>query len=125
MTRRGHDERGLSQSVQYAVIWPLLLLSTLGIVQAGVWLHGRNVAQRSAAAAVDVARGTYGTVAGARELAVDLAEAGGLTGVEVDVRRDPTQVEVVVSARSPGFLDVGLGRLREQASAPRERVTPP
>ncbi|MCW2811629.1 MAG: hypothetical protein JWP61_2087 [Friedmanniella sp.] len=107
------------------MIWPLLLLSTLGIIQAGVWVHGRNVAQRSATAAVDVARGTYGTVAEAGDVAADLAESGGLTGVRVEVHRDSTQVEVVVSAESPGFLDLGLGRLRERASSPRERVTPP
>ena len=34
MLRR--DERGLSESVQFAVVWPVLMLSTLGILQAGL-----------------------------------------------------------------------------------------
>ena len=123
MPRR--DERGLSESVQFAVVWPVLMLVTLGVLQTGLWLHGRNVAQRAATAAVDTARGSTGTAEAAREAGVELARSGGLDGVTVEVVRGGTDVSATVTAESPLLLDVGLGRLRERAAAPLERVTPP
>ena len=39
------DQRGLSESVQWAVLMPLLLLMVLGISHAGIWLVGRDGAR--------------------------------------------------------------------------------
>ncbi len=125
MASRPRDERGLTESVQFALIWPLLVLLTLGIIQTGLWLHGRNVAQRAAAAATGVARGSYGEPVEARQLATSLARAGGLKDVNVDLSMGVREVTVSVSAAAPTILDVGLARIRESASAPKERVTQP
>ena len=122
---KSRDERGLSQSVQYAVILPTLMLTSLGIIQAGLWIHGHDVAIRSANGATDVARGSYGTSSDARALAMKLAEAGGLQDVQVDVTRGAARVDVTVTAKAPLIFEVGLGRISETASAPLERVTPP
>lgn len=119
------NERGLSQSVQYAVILPTLMLATLGVIEAGIWIHGHNVAVRAADAAVDVARGSYGQPAEARDRANKLATAGGLRRVQVSVSRGADRVSVTVSAATPTILDLGLGRISETASAPVERVTQP
>jgi Flp pilus assembly protein TadG len=121
----GTDERGLSSSTQLAVVFPLLMLLTLGIVQAGLWLHARNVAQRAATAAVDVARGSYGTAGEGEQRARDLAAAAGLSDVTVHVDRGPQRVTAAVSAHATLVLDLGLGPIRETASAPRERVSAP
>lgn len=107
------------------MVWPVLLLVTLGIIEAGIWLHARNVAERAASAAVDAARGSFGTSGEARQLGVDLARAGGLQDVTLDVSRDATSVTATLTARAPLLLDLGLGALHESASAPLERVTPP
>jgi len=123
--RRPHDQRGLSESVQWAVMWPLLMLLTLGIIQAGIYLHGRNVAQRAATAAVDSARGSFGTEAEARDRATDLARAGGLQDVSIRVSQGASEVSADVSARPVSILDIGIFRVHETASAPRERVTQP
>jgi Flp pilus assembly protein TadG len=122
---RVRDERGLSESVQWAVLWPALMLVTLGIIQAGIFLHGRNVAQRAATAAVDAARGSYGSVADARQLATSIASSGGLQNISVRVQRTATAVNVDVSATAPMIFDLRLGRINETAAAPLERVTPP
>jgi Flp pilus assembly protein TadG len=119
------DERGLSESVQWAVLWPLLLLVTLGIIQAGMFLHGRNVAQRAATAAVDAARGSYGSAAEAEQLGVTIAGSGGLRSISVRVRRTGTTVRADVSAYPPMIFDLDLGRINETAAAPLERVTQP
>lgn len=119
------NERGLSESVQFAVVWPLLVLVTLGIIQAGLWLHGRNVAQRAAVAAVDVARGSYGTADEARRRAQSLAAAGGLNGVVIRLDVGGAEVRATVTADAPTIFDIGAGRLNETAAAPRERVSQP
>ncbi len=119
------NERGLSESVQLAVIWPALMLVTLGLIQTGIWLHGRNVAERAATAAVDAARGSEGTSAAAEELGVDLARAGGLDEVSVTVVRSATAVSATVTGTAPLIFDLGMADLHETAAAPLERVTAP
>jgi Flp pilus assembly protein TadG len=122
---RARDERGLSESVQWAVLWPALMLVTLGIIQAGIFLHGRNVAQRAATAAVDAARGSFGSVADAQHLAANIAASAGLKDVSVRVQRSGTTVTADISATAPMIFDLRLGRISETASAPLERVTAP
>jgi Flp pilus assembly protein TadG len=119
------NERGLSESVQWAVLWPLLMLLTLGIIQAGIFLHGRNVAQRAATAAVDAARGSYGAVADAEHLAETIAGAGGLKDISVRVHRTGTTVSANVHGYAPMIFDLDLGWINETATAPLERVSKP
>jgi Flp pilus assembly protein TadG len=119
------DERGLSESVQWAVLWPLLMLVTLGIIQAGIFLHGRNVAQRAATAAVDAARGSYGSTADAERLGATIAGSGGLRNISVRVQRTGTTVTADVSGYPPMIFDLDLGQINETAAAPLERVTQP
>jgi Flp pilus assembly protein TadG len=111
--------------VQWAVLWPLLMLLTLGIIQAGIFLHGRNAAQRAATAAVDAARGSYGSAADAEELGATIAGSGGLRSISVRVQRTGSTVTADVSAYAPMIFDLELGRINETAAAPLERVTPP
>ena len=118
------DQRGMTESVQLALIWPLLLLVTLGVIQAGLWVHGRQVALRAASAAAEVASGRDGS-AGAAGLAAGIAGSAGLGSVQVDVQSSADHVRVVVSGRMPALLGLPLGQIRESASAPRERVTNP
>lgn len=125
MRKLPRSERGVSESVQYALIWPVLMLATLGIIQSGIWLHSRNVALRAAVAAADTARGTYGSSSDAEAVARDIAQSGGLQQISVAVDRSPTSVTVVVRAQAALILDLGLGALTETASAPIERVSQP
>jgi Flp pilus assembly protein TadG len=122
---RRRDERGLSESISYAVIWPALLLVTVGIIQAGIWVHGHNVAVRAAQAAADVTRGSYGSAEEARQVAYGIARSGGLSGVDVDVASGAGTVQVTVSGDAPFILDLSLGRITESASVPLERVSSP
>jgi hypothetical protein len=123
--RRPRDERGLSESVQWAVLCPLLMLLTLGIIQAGIYLHGRNVAQRAATSAVDTSRGSFGTAAEAERVATAVALAGGLRDVQVRVARGPVEVVAEITGRPVSILDIGVFEVHETARAPRERVTQP
>jgi Flp pilus assembly protein TadG len=107
------------------LIWPLLLLVSLGIIQAGIWIHGHNVAGRAANAAVDAASGSYGSTAEARQIAEGIARSGGLTSVDVNVSTGTTTVDVTVTGTAPTLLDLPFGTIHETASAPVERVTRP
>jgi Flp pilus assembly protein TadG len=115
----------MTESVQIALIWPLLLLVTLGVIQAGLWIHGRQAALRAAIAAVDIASGSNGSSGAASELAADIARSAGLNAVTVDVQTSSTSVRVVVSGTTPAILDLPLGRISESAAAPRELVSTP
>lgn len=123
--RRPADERGVTESAQYALIWPVLLLVTLGIIQAGIWIHGHHVANRAAHAAADVASGSYGSAGEAKQIAAGIARSGGLEEVAVTVSTNAGRVEVTVAGRTPTMLDLPLGRISETAAAPIERVTRP
>lgn len=121
---RGFD-RGLSNSLQFAVIVPALMLATFGLIQAGLWLHARNVAAEAVTAAADVARNYDGDPAAARQAARRIAAVGGLTDVQLTISRQPRAVSVTMVARPPVIFDLGLGRVTETATAPLERVTTP
>lgn len=119
---RNRSERGAAESIQLVLIWPVVLLVTAAVIQGGLWLHGRNVAIRAAAIAVDEARGAVGTTDRARSLAIDLATSSGLTEVKVMVIRDGGRAEARVTGRAPVIMDFGLGMVNERAVAPLERV---
>jgi Flp pilus assembly protein TadG len=121
----GGRERGLTNSLQFAVIVPALMLATFGLIQVGLWLHARNVAAEAVTAAADVARSYDGDPAAATQAARRIAAVGGLTDVALTVSRQPTSVSVTMVARPPVIFDLGLGRITETATAPLERVTTP
>lgn len=117
------DERGLSDSLQWAIATPLIMLCVLGTIQGGLLLHGRSTVRQAAAAGAEVEAVSLAGLEGASATAQRVAQAGGLTAVSVEVRRSPAAVEVVVVARVPVFFDLGQGEVRGHASMPRERET--
>lgn len=125
MIMKQGSERGLSSSVQFAVLVPVLMLAVLGMIQVGVWVHARDVAGQAARLAVDETRGTQPDEAATRSAALRVTEVGGLRDVEIRIDRGPDQVRVTVSAAAPTFFDLGLDRLDEQAVGPVERVSRP
>jgi Flp pilus assembly protein TadG len=125
MTDRRRSERGLTSSLQFAVIVPALMLATFGLIQAGLWLHARNVAAAAANAAADVARSYADDPASARRTANKIARVGGLTHVRLTIQRHQRYVTVTITARAPVVMDLGLAHITETSSAPLERVTTP
>lgn len=119
MRRRSErGERGLSESVQWAVLTPLLILLVIGLIQGGIKLHGQIVAQQAAAAGAEAAA-LSGADPGGGEV-VARRVAAGLEGVVVSTVVTTTTVTVTVSGRARTFLDVGQGAVSATASHPRE-----
>ena len=121
----GHNERGVSDSVSWAILTPLLLVTVLGLLQVGLWLHGRTVAGQAAMAGAERAALLGADDAAVRATAMGLAVDGGLTHASVDVNRDAEFVRVRVSGRMPTFFDLGQGQVTVDATRPVERAVRP
>ncbi|MGB2766466.1 MAG: TadE/TadG family type IV pilus assembly protein [Propionicimonas sp.] len=119
------NERGLSESTQWAIVMPALLALVLGLVQTGIWLHGRSVASQAAAAAADVRAVGRQFQAEAEAVAAEIAHSGGLTEVTVSTSERHGRVQVTVSGQTQVFFDVGQSRIVEHAVLVEERVTSP
>ena len=118
-------DRGLADSLQWAMLVPLLMTLVLGTIQTGIWLHGRTVASDAALAGAQTAAWTRAGDASAREAARRVAGAGGVVAVGVAISRAGGLVTVTVTGRVPTFFDVGQGRLSESVVLPQEEVTRP
>lgn len=117
------SDRGVSESVQWAIILPALLLCVLGLVQAGVVMHGRQVMHTAAAAAADAEAAAGASNGAGAAAARAVAASGGVKDIAVDVKTTGDLVEVTVSGRVATVVDLGLAEVRAHASAPKERVT--
>ena len=72
-------DRGMSGSVQWAILVPVILLTVLGAIQVGLWAYGRTVASHAAIAAAEEAALLGASEADARALGTEIASGGGLT----------------------------------------------
>lgn len=123
------DERGVSESVAWAILTPLVLMVVLGIVQGAIWAHGRTVASNAAVAAAEAASLLAGAGTERRAAAVAagdaIARSGGLADVSVRLQPGGDAVTAVVTARTVTFFDLGQSRISARATRPLERVTVP
>lgn len=118
--RPAHRDRGLSQSVQWALLTPLIVLMISGIVQAAVVLQAQQVA-RSAAMAGAEAEAWFDSPAGSgADVAHQTATDSGLKDVTVTVSRNAGVATVTVSGSADLFLDFGQGRISRTAVMPLE-----
>ncbi len=118
------SERGVSESTQWAILIPVLMLVVLGTIQAGIWLHGRTVAAQAAGAAAEQVAWARGSNGDAAAIGRRIAEAGGLQEAQVRVDRSVDSVRVTVTARAAMIIDLGLGAVSEHAVMPLERTGP-
>ena len=118
------SERGVSESTQWALLIPVLMLVVLGTIQAGIWLHGRTVAAQAAGAAAEQVAWARGSDGDAAAMGRRIAAAGGLQGAQVSIGRSAGSVRVTVTARAALIVDLGLGVVIEHAVLPLERAEP-
>lgn len=113
------NQRGFSESTQWAVLTPVVLVLVLGLVQMGVWLHARTAAGEAAATVADLqAAGLPDAVAAGERIAT----SAGLGSVRITSEIDHEVVVVTVTGRAALFFDFGQGMIQERAVSPRERV---
>ncbi len=117
------DQRGLSGSVQTALLLPLVVGLFLAALQWGM-IHWAEATALSAAqeAAVSAARGTQAQgVASAQQLAGN----GSLSSVSIDVSRGTTTAVSVVSGEALRIVPLIDVTVEKSATVTVERVTRP
>lgn len=120
MARRPSPERGASESLQWALLTPVLLLCILGLVQAGVVLHARNTVRHAAMAAAEAQ-----ALAGAREqdaaaVVHRMTQRSDVRQVVTTVHRVDGTVTVTVQGKVPLLLGVGSMDAAATATMPLE-----
>ena len=113
-----HDERGLNQSAQWAVLAPVVMLTLLGVIDAGIWLHARSTVQQAAMTAAE-SQALAGQDLGQAER-IARSMTGELAEVAVTVETGTGRVTVNVEARVPLALDLGLARVGASATRATE-----
>nr|NLI49288.1 hypothetical protein [Propionibacterium sp.] len=115
----------MSDSVQWAMLAPVVLLAVLGILQLGLWGYARTLALNAAGAGAEEAAPATASLAGGEAVATYLAHKGGLVELTVSCRLQAGAVTCRVGGTVPGLIDVGVNRIDAQATRPKERVTAP
>lgn len=118
------SERGVSESTQWALLIPVVMLVVLGTIQAGIWLHARTVASQAAGAAAEQVAWSRASDGEAAAMGRRIAASGGLQNAQVQVDRSGGNVRVTVSANPALIIDLGLGGVTEHVLMPLERVVP-
>lgn len=118
-------QRGVSESTQWAMLTPLVLLIVLGIIQLGLWGYVRTVVFNAAGAGAETAAPLGATTGEGEAVARSIAQNGGLTIIQVQVYVSGDDVIACVAGRMPGMIDVGVNRVDAQVTRAKERVTAP
>lgn len=128
LTVRWRDERG-EGAVSAAIIAPIIITTTFGLIQAGMYYHARNVVSSAAQVGVEDAR-AYGASAGAGQSSaqhyLDEVAPTLLEEVSVSSSRGGGTARVSITASAPSLVPgISLPRLNAEAVSPVEEVTRP
>lgn len=106
--------------MQWALVWPVVMLVVIGVIQGAVLMQARSAVTEAARAAVR-AEAILGSRPGdALDAARQVAVPSGVRGVTVRVDEDDGLVRAEVRALAPVFLDAGSVPLKATAVAVRE-----
>lgn len=118
----------MSESVQWAILTPMVLLILLGSIQVGMLLSGRSAVRDAAMAAAEVmsltaggsaAGGSAGGGSAAERVARDVATDAGLTDVQVRTSTQSRTLTVTVTGRLPLLLTLTSPTLTASATVGR------
>ena len=97
-------ERGVSESLQWSLVWPVVLLVVVAVIQTAVVLQARATVTEAARAAVRV-QALRGSHAGEAEAtARDVAQTSKVTDVTVTVSTTDSLVRVDVEGRAAALF---------------------
>jgi len=116
----GNRQRGMSESVQWAILGTVMIVCLLGLLEAGLLLHGRSVAVSAALAGAKAQARLYAVPGAGVAAATQTATSGGLTNVRVSVTITDTTVTVQVDAQSPSFIGWVAPPVHGQSTRPLE-----
>jgi len=109
------DQRGVSESIQWAILGAAFLVSLLAMVEVGLVWHGRSLSTEAALAGANAQSVLRAPAGSGLEAATAVAVAGGLKNVQVQVNLTGTVVTVIVT----GSVSTGLGLVTVRAETRR------
>ncbi|WP_406834858.1 TadE family protein [Streptomyces sp. AHU1] len=118
-------DRGAT-ALDFSMTVPLAFLLLFGLIQGGLFFHGRSVAHHAAQQAVDAQR-AYDAAPGAGAVAARdyLARMGGsLTDPGIHVDQDGNRVRVRVEGTVLNLVPGWSGHVSQSVAAPVERFRP-
>ena len=119
VTRR--DERGLSESVQWVLVWPGVMMAIAAAIQTVLVLQARSVAIEAARAAVHADAMLGSTPSDAPRAASQVCAGSGVSQLHVHTDRHARIVRVDVDVQAARFFPAGrLTAVRAHAVAPKE-----
>lgn len=124
-SRRTGEHGGAS--LEMVILAPVLMFVCMLIVQTGLYWHAASVAEAAAQEGAAAGRRFDGSEGAARSEALKALDSLGpkvLTGRDVDVVRDPAQVEVTVRGDVISLVPGFSWSVEESASGPVERYVP-
>lgn len=123
---RWGDDRG-DASLQMAIVFPVVLLTTIAVIQASMWYYAREIALTAAREGLTAARAYQASPADGTARAQEvLGRSAGdsLRGYGVSASNDGQRVRIQVSGTALSMIP-GLSGLKitQSASGPVERWT--
>jgi len=106
--------------VQWSVLGVVVLMCLLGLIEAGLLLHGRTVAVSAALAGAKAQSALYAAKGAGTAAATNTAAAGGLTDIRVTVSVASASVTVRVDAIVPSFLGWVTPQVHAESTRPLE-----
>ena len=125
--RRARNDRG-SSTLEYAILFPVLLLLIMAGVQAGLFYHARSIAHAAAEEGARTAAAQTATAGMGEATAADFADRTGsglLNNVRVDVSRTRTTATATVSGTASSLIPGTTWTVTQTVTRPVERVTSP
>lgn len=117
---RDRDPRGLAESLEWALITPVLMLTIFTLIEGAILLHGRSTVQQAAMAGAE-AQAAMGAAPGVAEtVATQVATSGDLVDVQVSSSSSGGFITVTVKARARTVVSGGLSWVTSSATVPRE-----
>ena len=121
---RLREEEG-SSTTELVLLMPVVLLTIMLSVQAGLYFHARHVITAAAQDALEAAQVEGGDAAAGRADAETLmAEAGGVRSPVIEITRTADEVQVHVSAAAPNVVPGAIWQVTATAYGPVERFVP-
>jgi len=114
------DQRGISESVQWAILSLAIMTALFGMTEAALVLHGRSVAVAAALAGSTAQAALRASPDAGMKTALERASAGGLVSVDVAVSNSPGRVTVRVDAGVPTLVGWVSPRVWAESTRPLE-----
>ncbi len=116
------NQRGLSGSLQWALLIPVVLLCLLGSIEWAMSARGQSAANEAAWTAAEAVAVIRGSKAQAKSAALDVARRGGLHDAATNISCSATTCRVTVSGTVPSLIPMTRPPITATVSLPLERT---